>query len=73
MNKIHQYIRITNIKPEYHILENIINKPSIKRITLNGKELELHYIDEFGAYVEKPYVFTGSFDKKILIINLSES
>lgn len=51
MEKIKQYYKITNIKPEYHVLYTPFYKPSKKRILLNGKELELHYIEEFGFYI----------------------
>lgn len=53
MEKIIQYYKITNIKPEYHVLHKPLYKPSRKRIILNGKELELHYLAEFGTYVNE--------------------
>jgi len=53
MDKIQQYYKITNVKPEYHVLYIPYHKPSKKRIVLNGNELELHYVDEFSVYVEK--------------------
>jgi hypothetical protein len=54
MDKIKQYLQITNIKPEYHILEQPYYKVTKKKLILNGKELELYYLDEFDSYIENP-------------------
>ena len=53
MDKIKQYHKITNIKPEYHILIAPFYNPSRKRIIFNGKELELHYSNEFKMYIDE--------------------
>lgn len=52
MEKILQYYKIADIKPEYHTLYMPFYKPSKKRILFNGKELELHFDDEFQVYKE---------------------
>ena len=74
MDKITQYYQITNVKPEYYVLDPPYYKASKKRIIFNGKELELHYENEFGAYVENLYKFDpkvlGGYQKKILCINI---
>lgn len=58
MEKIFQYYKITNIKPEYHILNSSFIKPSKKRIYFNGKELELQYLKEFGSYITREEIMT---------------
>ena len=61
MEKINQYYKITNIKPEYHILDPPYYVPSKKRIIFNGKELELHYLNEFKTYLENETFKIGGF------------
>lgn len=75
MEKINQYYKITNVKPEYHRLDPPYYKPSKKRIMFNGKELELHYLNEFKTYISdetiqdfKKSITGGSDSKKILVI-----
>lgn len=53
MDQIRQYQKVTNVKPDYHVLRIPFDRPSKKRIIFNGKELELHYDREFGIYVEE--------------------
>jgi|GEM_PF-4439142 len=70
MDKIKQYYEITNVKPDYHTLKLAYYKPSRKRILFNGKELELHYQEEFQTYADEKEVFGGKElnSKKALII-----
>jgi hypothetical protein len=66
MDKINQYYKISQVKPEYHVLFAPYYIPSKKRIILNGKELELHYYTEFQTYIEgDPASFIGGCEKKI--------
>ena len=51
MDKIHQYYKLAAIKPEYNVLHKPYYKSSAKKVTLNGKELELFYVTEFDSYV----------------------
>ena len=52
MDKITQYYKLTNIKPDYYTLNLPYYVATKKRIVFNGKELELHYVNEFGVYAE---------------------
>lgn len=69
MDKIKQYYQITNVKPEYYVLISSYFKPSRKRIIFNGKELELHYNDEFKIYLEDEL---HKFSRKENLIGASE-
>lgn len=71
MDKIFQYYKITNVKPDYHILESPYYNSSNKRIIFNGKDLELHYSDEFHTYIEEPLKYTvGGSEKKVIILSI---
>ena len=72
MDKIRQYNKITDVKPEYYNLYIPMNKASKKKIIFNGKELELHYVKEFGTYVDDPHEFKvgGSEKNKITCLSL---
>lgn len=52
MDKIKQYYKLTNIKPEYYALTIPYYTASKKRITFNAKELILYYLEEFGIYTD---------------------
>ncbi len=51
MNKISQYYKLSEIKPDYHKLLLPYNVSSRKKILFNEKELELHYVNEFKIYI----------------------
>lgn len=70
MDKIKQYYKMTNIKPEYHVLEAPYYTPSKKRIIFNGKELELHYSNEFHTYLDEDTFKIGGNENKMIVMNL---
>jgi hypothetical protein len=51
MNTLILYNKITDIKPNELLLPYI--KPSAAKVQFNLKELDLHYYEEFGAYVSQ--------------------
>ena len=51
MDQILLYQKITDIKPDYGKLEIPSQRPSIKKVQFTLKELELHYYEEFKAYL----------------------
>lgn len=51
MNTLVLYQKICDIRPKELILPYM--KPSATKVQFNLKELELHYYEEFGAYLTK--------------------
>ena len=73
MDQILLYQKVTGIKPDYHKLVIPSQKPSIKKVQFTLKELELHYYEEFKAYltVSKLKKITGgSENQKITVIEM---
>lgn len=78
MDKILLYQKISEIKPEYRKLHPPYVNPSASKILFNLKELDLHYLEEFGAYVtiDKLKEFEnkgkkgGGPKKQILVVEL---
>lgn len=54
MEKIQQYLKINDIRPDYHRLLAPYERPSHKKIVMNLKEIELHYQKEFGIFIPAP-------------------
>lgn len=73
MDKIKQYYKICDIKPEYYNIYDQFTKPSRKKIVFNGRELELYYVNEFGTYVDEPidYKVGGSEKNKIICLDFN--
>jgi len=51
MDTLKRYNKICEIRPHELVMPFI--KPSSTKIQFNLKELELHYYEEFGAYLTK--------------------
>ncbi len=69
MDTLILYNKIANIKPGL-VLPYL--KPSAIKVQFNLKELDLHYYENFGAYVSKENIDkmskTGGSESKILVI-----
>jgi len=72
MDKIILYNKISDIKPNELLLPYI--KPSAVKVQFNLKELDLHYYEEFGAYLSKEKLDAltpkkgGSEKSKIIVV-----
>ena len=70
MDTLVLYNKISKIKPQELILPYL--KPSAAKVQFNLKELDLHYYENFGAYVSKENIDkfskTGGSEGKILVI-----
>jgi hypothetical protein len=51
MEKITQYLKICQVRPDYQNLFTPYQSSSRKRITFNLEEIELHYQEDFGIYL----------------------
>lgn len=56
MEKIQQYLKICQIRPDYQILVTPYHQASRKRIIFNLEETELQYQEDFGIYLPMPKV-----------------
>lgn len=71
MDTLKRYNKICEIRPHELIMPFI--KPSSTKIQFNLKELELHYYEEFGAYLTKEQLaiyggsVRGGAEKKIMV------
>jgi hypothetical protein len=72
MDQILLYQKITGIKPDYRQLIKPSQKPSIRKVQFTLKELELHYYEEFKAYltVSKLKKIMGGGNQKITVIEM---
>jgi hypothetical protein len=60
MDRIRQYHKLSEVKPDYYKLEIPILKPSHKRLVFTTKELQMWLHQEFGVYTEKKSKIGGS-------------
>lgn len=72
MDTLKRYNKICEIRPHELVMPFI--KPSSTKIQFNLKELELHYYEEFGAYLTKEQLdvykggnVTGGAEKKVMV------
>jgi hypothetical protein len=54
MDRILQYQKLIDVKPEYYILSTPYRQASHKRFIFNVKELELWYDEEFDVFTPGP-------------------
>ena len=79
METLELYQKISGIKPDYRKLTLPFLKPSIRKVQFNMKELDLHYYEEFGIYIDaEKYKKLGGgttqpLQKKILVVELDMS
>jgi hypothetical protein len=74
MDQILLYQKITDIKPDYRQLTIPSQKPSIKKVQFTLKELELHYYEEFKAYLTASKIKKitgGDENQKITVIEMT--
>lgn len=73
MDTLVLYQKICDIRPKELILPYM--KPSAAKVQFNLKELELHYVQEFGAYLTKEKLDKlkakkgGAPSQKILVVD----
>lgn len=72
MDTLKRYNKICEIRPHELVMPFI--KPSSTKIQFNLKELELHYYEEFGAYLTKEQLdvykggnVKGGAEKKVMV------
>jgi hypothetical protein len=54
MNRIRQYQKILEIKPEYHVLRRPFEQASQKRFIFNVHEMNLWLGEDGSTYLEEP-------------------
>jgi len=74
MEVLKQYYELSDIKPKYHRVVAPFYNSSARKIQFNLKELDLHYLNQFGVYVDVQdfQKIKGGRNNSIIIINSDE-
>jgi hypothetical protein len=74
MERIQAYHTLLRVKPPYQQLRTPFESSHLRRVQYNVRELQLHYRDQFGYYVEPTYPKRGGVAStepaKILVCEL---